>query len=152
MRILGHACCALLLFTSVAQADMSGRFVSRDAGVLLNLKLAHGHVTGELQIEANKTYKLNGELLGASAQGALIANDSVREFFYAEEQGSELVLQILPRDKSGKPDILRARLYELSREVASRSPNIPDLRPSVSAPENSKEKSQQQLPLNRPQR
>jgi len=129
---------AALLFASAAQASMNGQFVERDAGGEAKLRVVvdkNGHVSGDLQFPDGRSYRLNGEQLENSAQGALKAGSGRKArdaFFYAEQSAGGLMLQFIPRGATGKPELAQAVSLAF---VAEGMPRESPVRKAVAMPE-----------------
>lgn len=157
----------LMLAVVPAQAEMKGRYVERDADSKARLRIVvdkQGHVSGELRLDDNTLYQLNGENLENSAQGALKGSGKTRDaYFYAEEGAGGLMLQVIPR-RDSKPDLSKAQIFIFvaedsprqspARETSASESKIvetPELRSSMGDPEIDRETHRlpQQPPIRR---
>jgi hypothetical protein len=117
IRISACVCLALLMFSASAHAAMNGSFeeLKPGLGVKLRLEIEDGHVSGQFRLPDGKTFKLNGEYVGGSAQGLLEPSSGPDSYFFIEEISDGVLLQFIPQNKHKKPDLVKAQNYNLVR-------------------------------------
>jgi len=108
-----------LAFSAVAQTTQSltGRYAgfALSEGVVASLVDENGRVIGQYTDLSGKVFTLNGQRVGAGAQGQL-ERDGVKAFFQLETRPLGIQFLFIPAGANGQPDLGGAKQSALARE------------------------------------